>query len=434
MFDQLLRAGSLVLLLCVSLASCSGSGGSSNGGADTTAAETAGPGDSTPGGDSTTHPGDVGDAGGGADIDRPPQAECVLDEECGEGRYCDCWYKCQPDPADMCQEDKNCGSGSYCEPCERVCKPQRELCAPCVPESRCDLLTGICARVGRQCAAANTNVVSHCLDFADGGSYCGKACINNYSCPPGFDCLTLPNTEDPQCVPATQSCGSGSECAEDGDCPWGEVCDPLGLGGANICHPGCREGLCPTGQVCSAFRCQEACHDTDNPCPEGFECIYGLCKIPGSCVDKYDCEEPETYCDPATNLCTPGCLEDFDCKQSGYICELGGCVKQACERNWYCGFGEVCNKDEGECEEAEGPHCDTCDPQEEGACGEGNECINLQDEDGNDLGSFCFVQCQPTELDRCPQGYQCAPLQDQDGNVQNEVCFRDCSKPPVGIQ
>ena len=428
----------LALLLGALLAGCGGSGGSANGaGSDAAAAETVDPGDATPGGDSVPPRGDTtgtaGDSATQQDIHRPPQAECVRDDECGEGRYCDCWYECQPVPADMCLEDANCGFGNYCEPCERICRPQRDLCSPCVPETRCDLSTGLCARVGRQCQAANSNVFSHCLDFADGASYCGKACQG--TCPRGFDCLSLPNMPDKQCVPVTQSCGSGSECETDADCPWGEVCDDIGLAGALICHPGCREdAACPVGTVCSAFRCQDACHDTDNPCPTGQECIDGHCKIPGSCVDKYDCEEPETYCEPATNMCLPGCLEDFDCKRSGYLCELGTCVKQACERNWYCAFGEVCDKDEGECVEAQGPHCDTCDPQQENACGEGNECINLQDEDGNDLGSFCFVQCEPTELDRCPQGYQCAPLQDQDGNVQNEVCFRDCSKPPVGIQ
>ena len=64
----------------------------------------------------------------------------------------------------------------------------------------------------------------------------------------------------------------------------------------------------------------------------------------------------------------------------------------------------------------------------------GNECIGLQDEDGNALGDFCFVQCENVEYagDRCPQGYQCVPLQDQNGATQNEVCFRDCSTPPVG--
>jgi len=432
------RSVLLALFLVAGLVTtaCSGSSGGSGdagGGGDR---DTVGPGadaraDSGPQGD-----GVVGqDQLVAGDIKLPPGAECVHDEDCGDGRFCDCRYQCQANPAARCDRDMNCGSGSYCEPCTRTCQTQLELCQPCLSEARCDLRTGFCEPTGAQCWSANTATPSHCLDYIGGQSYCGLACVSNFGCPQGFECLDVGHGEtQKQCVRFTGDCASGDQCEADNDCPYGEVC-----GVYKVCGRGCDlddPNACPVGQVCSAFRCQAACDDTENPCPAGYECSAedGKCRIPGSCVDWTDCLVPETFCDPATNMCAPGCLEDRDCKRSGYICEAGACEKQACEHNWYCAFEQVCNKESGECEAAQGPYCDTCDPNVENACGEGNECIGLQDEDGNKLGDFCFVQCQPGESDRCPQGYQCAPLQDQNGTVQNEVCFRDCSKPPAGVE
>lgn len=430
-----------VVLLPVLVLAAPACGGSSNGAADTPGgfpgpdtADTAGG-----GGSDTLTPGDAGNGGdglAGSDVKLPPQAECVHDEDCGEGRYCDCRYKCLADPADRCDEDMNCGSGSYCEPCSRTCQPQLDLCQPCLSEARCDLATGFCEPTGAQCWSANAATRSHCVDYASGGSYCGLSCVSSFGCPPGYECLDMGHA-DLQCVrlSATGDCASGDQCESDNECPYGEVC-----GIYKICGRGCDlddPEACPVGQVCSAFRCQAACNDTENPCPEGYECgADGKCRIPGSCVDWSECLVPETYCDPDTHMCAEGCLEDRDCKRSAYECNAAEktCEKKKCQRNWYCAFEQVCNKESGECEAAQGPYCDVCDPNVENACGEGNECISLQDEDGNALGDFCFVQCLPGEFDRCPQGYQCMPLQDQDGNVQNEVCFRDCSKPPAGVE
>ena len=363
----------------------------------------------------------------------PPGAECVLDEHCDDVEYCDCHYECQPRFDSMCFEDSNCDAGFYCEPCGRTCEAQRSPCDPCISENRCDLSTGICERVGQQCESPNANSLSHCLDFGDGHSYCGWACMNNYGCNhlPGFECLELPGIDEGQCVPLLATCGTSSDCETDVDCPYGEICNDY-----KLCASGCQDdGGCPTDQVCSAFRCQEACDDLNNPCAEGWECDEtGHCKIPGSCVDWVDCPTPVTFCDPADNMCKPGCRDDHDCGMSGYVCVDNDCEKQGCEHNWYCAFEQECDFGTGDCVDAVGPYCDTCDPNVENDCGEGNECIGLQDEDGNALGDFCFVQCKNVDYtgDRCPQGYQCAPLQDESGQTQNEVCFRDCSTPPVG--
>ena len=247
-----------LLVLSVACSSGSSSGSDTSGGADAGA----NPSDTTQVQGDTSQP--TGDGVSTEDVVIiPPGAECAIDEHCEDGEYCDCNYDCQPGFDGMCYEDSNCDSGNYCEPCERACQPQRKACDPCLSENRCDLATGLCQRVGQQCYAPNPNTPAHCLDFADGNSYCGYPCINNYGCNhlPGYECLELPGLEGGQCVPLLASCGTGTECEGDGECPYGEICNDYGL-----CAVGCQDDdACPTGEVCSAFRCQEACDDLNNP-------------------------------------------------------------------------------------------------------------------------------------------------------------------------
>jgi hypothetical protein len=136
------------------------------------------------------------------------------------------------------------------------------------------------------------------------------------------------------------------------------------------------------------------------------------------------------------NLCKPGCLEDIDCKTAKQICENKQCVVKPCKAAWSCPFGQMCQNDAGsatlgECYEPEGKYCDPCDGQDVKSCGEGNMCVNFQDEDGNDKGAFCLVGCDLADPDNvCPQGWQCQELEDQDGKKQ-KMCARTCYKPPV---
>ncbi len=381
------------------------------------------------------------DADGGRSADAeaasPPPPECIADSDCPTpGDVCDCFQRCVPGGAGLtCEADRNCGSDHYCDPCLRRCFPQQKLCEPCRSENAWDPATGRVTPVGNQCDLDG----SRCLDYEAGGSFCGLACLSDFGCPVGFTCRTVTGLDMNQCVPLTGDCASPYQCAEDGDCAYGEICNPV----LRQCAPGCTEDQnCPDGQICSGFRCGAPCHDIENPCQTGQICDDdGRCKIPGGCIDWRDCEDLETYCNPLTSLCEAGCLESRDCKRSGYDCNgVGGpgapgrCEPHGCEHNWYCPHSQVCDKTTGECKVPEGPYCATCDPNQEGACGpEENLCVSLQDEDGNDLGSFCFVACSADDYpgDRCPQGYQCMPVEDENGQVTNEVCFRACHVDPV---
>jgi len=371
----------------------------------------------------------AGDDGGSDASPQIPKPECTTDEEClGTNKICDCMGRCVEAGTKACEEDKNCGGGKYCDPCVGWCFPQGTLCSPCKSENTCNPITGQCMPTGTQCEIEG----SHCLDFVSGGSFCGRACLSNAGCPAGFVCedLSAFGMEYSQCIPASSTtCQSLGECEKDTDCEFSFICNQ-----DKACVKGCTmDTECPNGTVCSSFRCQPACDAVNNPCPEGQECKDGRCMIPGGCVDYFDCPAPETYCNPDTHMCSPGCLNDIDCKSGGKECIDGKCEQKGCNANYWCNFGQVCTLETGECVVPPEPFCKAgCQKDEE--CGpEPSKCAELQDENGQSLGKFCFPKCYSDPNNKCPQGYQCVQLVDENGASQGEVCARACNKDPVGF-
>jgi hypothetical protein len=381
------------------------------------------------GGDAVSNPADLVRSDGTPDTaPQAPKIECTSDEECfAENHICNCFGKCVPAGFKECEADKNCGGKAYCDPCVNMCYDKGVLCDPCNSENYCNPLTGECMPVGNQCEVEGT----HCLDYVSGGSYCGRSCLSNAGCPPGYTCQDLIafGMDYMQCVPDSGRCDTLGNCEEDFDCEFGFICNPQ-----HQCVKGCEEdNECPNDMVCSGFRCSEACDPVNNPCPEGQECNEGRCMIPGGCIDAYDCPVPETFCNPLTNMCEDGCLQDVDCKQAVKECDNGTCVDKACTANYWCSFGLVCDLEAGDCVEPPEPFCEPgC--EEDAECGpEGSMCLELQDEDGNSQGKFCFPTCYTDPDNLCPQGYQCTEVTDQDGAVQGTVCARTCYKDPVGF-
>ncbi len=356
---------------------------------------------------------DSTDSGTGGE---PAYEKCDVSSDCEPDRICDCIGRCVPPGLPeiaTCSEDKNCGSGNYCDVCAGVCRVKKSLCESCESANEC-------------------TDDGACQDFAAGGRYCLRGCVSDIGCPqPGFSCRTLPGAEFSQCVPDDGVCVEPVACTLDTECELGTICEQ------GQCRPGCMgDDVCPNGTVCQLFRCVAACSESA-PCPLGQECAAdGHCRIPGGCVQPADCPEPETFCDLSTNMCSPGCQADFDCKSSGKECIAGACEDKGCAANYFCAFGEVCALSSGLCEQAEGPHCEAgCDAQSASACGgQPNRCLELQDQDGNSQGSFCFVACGPDPSNPCPQGYACQELTNQDGQVESELCFRDCTNTPLSRQ
>ena len=331
---------------------------------------------------------------------------CSSDDDC-EGERVKC-NPCQGICTEIaCLSDTNCAVNEYCDTeCTFQCYVMKELCAECRRDEEC----------GRR--------GDLCLDYSTGGRFCGLECATVADCGVGFECVSV--GESKQCVARSRICEEPGECEEDEDCPRTEIC-----AASLACVPGCNDdGACAGDQVCVQARCTDPCTSNEE-CPEGRECIDGKCKVPGGCMTSRDCPEPQTYCDPNTLMCVPGCLVDDDCMDATLECESNSCVPRGCSGNYSCGFGQVCNFETELCEEAEGPYCEECDPQDDTACGgPPNLCANFQDEDGNDLGAFCLVQCEADPENACPQGYACEELQDQNGQIQR-LCFRACWRPPV---
>lgn len=399
----------VVATLVLGCNNTSGGGGNGQTGVDG-GTTTAGP------GDATTPPLGDGSGTGGTDGGVLPTPEkCTSADDCDAAKpICDCIGRCVPAgiaEIPSCTADKNCGSENYCDVCAAVCRPLKTLCEPCE-------------------AAGECQDDGACIDFQAGGRFCLRACVADPGCPqPGFRCEQVAGQSQKQCVPLSGVCSQPTLCGGDVDCEFGAICSDT----AGKCVPGCpSDDVCPTGQVCSAFRCSPACSD-ESPCPEGQECDdKGHCKLPGGCLEPADCLEPETYCDPQENLCKEGCLQDFDCKSSAKECLAGSCADKGCTANYYCAFGEVCELETGTCKMAEGPYCEPgCDPQSEASCGgEPNLCLSLQDDEGNELGDFCFVACGPDPANACPQGYACQELEHPEKGVFH-LCFRDCTYDPL---
>ncbi len=61
------------------------------------------------------------------------------------------------------------------------------ICNPCVIDADC-ILEG-----------------ARCVELGDGGTYCGKGCVESGECPPGYDCVPFDGGSN-QCVPASGSC------------------------------------------------------------------------------------------------------------------------------------------------------------------------------------------------------------------------------------
>ncbi len=297
----------------------------------------------------------------------------------------------------------------------------------CHPETKqCELYSGDCGACIEDYECARDGV---CVDFELGGRGCLRPCISDIGCPRCFACEDVLGGDESHCVPRTASCEKPCACEEDLDCPAGEKCSVA----HGDCVPGCDEdGGCAGESVCVNARCVPPCSGAED-CPAPAVCQDGHCTIPGGCVTSRDCPDPGTYCDALLHRCVAGCQRDADCGLASLVCEEGTCVEKGCEFHYQCGHGQVCR--DAACEDAGGFYCAECDPNVEGSCGDAaNKCVHLVDEEGNDLGDFCFVVCDDADpAGPCPQGYQCTEAELEEGQP-GRYCIRACHRQPVGVE
>ena len=325
---------------------------------------------------------------------------------------------CLQPGAGECDENSECGSDFYCDTCLRKCLTPRKVCEPCTLNGQCDL----------------ADQGSLCLPYASGGTYCGRACIGDAGCPKGYSCKAVEGSDVKQCLPKAGDCAPASgACKTDADCPFTTIC----AADYGQCLKGCSgDNECPSGKVCSLFRCVDPCSSDADCVSQSAEakCVDKRCVIPGGCIGPADCVEKATFCDEEDNKCKPGCKTDFDCKEFGKKCEAGTCVTKGCVENWECAFGQVCNPGTGKCVVPPEPYCGACDAQDQEvkACGgKPAFCVGLKDENDKEVGDFCFLPCKSDPAGPCPQGYQCQDIKDQNGASQGTYCVRQCWVNPV---
>lgn len=199
-----------------------------------------------------------------------------------------------------------------------------------------------------------------CVELAESGERCLRACDGNADCPSGFRCRAheVPGVGSKLCIPQFGEC---VDCIFDGTCGETGCCDfrtgecigcrsdcdfcffDFQCGAGRRCAfevpgdvPGrclaeCPDGGCePEGfftcqqdalgrPVCWPMAiCPEAC-PADRPWvdPETFDCV--------ACVHPWHCENPLS-CDPETHRCVSDA-----CVPPGRICEEGGGCQQCCE-------------------------------------------------------------------------------------------------------
>lgn len=149
--------------------------------------------------------------------------------------------------------------------------------------------------------------------------------------------------------------------------------------------------------------------DEETACSFGQVCVEGQC-VTKSCATSAQCPMEHT-CDDGT--CTAGCGDESDCYPGDTCGENGTCEAKACrETHLDCGFKEFCNEFSGECYDAGGYYCKTCNDDND-CGGNGNYCY----------GGFCGVTCE-VDTD-CPSGFQCYAFSDGLG-VQFYQCYTAC--------
>ncbi|MCP4503787.1 MAG: hypothetical protein GY822_28000 [Deltaproteobacteria bacterium] len=229
--------------------------------------------------------------------------------------------------------------------------------------------------------------------------------------------------------------GSSERCTtvDDARCADGQICDvDEGYCTCNPDVPG--NNGCSVDEICNAERrCQirPGCLTNDD-CENssGEASAEQFCDVTtGTCLLKLYCQAgdddvcctKDTHC-PYAHICNAlegrcilGCNDDGDCLLGqGCVKEaigtIGQCQAGRCTANNQCGYGELCNLEDGFCVyDARGPICQGCsggvasDDCEEPA----NYCLT-DSSDPTRSSEFCGVDCSQGQP--CPFGYSCSDV------------------------
>lgn len=359
---------------------------------------------------------------------------------------CNSGETCNPDTGrceggDLCA-DVTCESGESCNPANGQC----EAAGPCA-EVTCENATDVCVDgVCRdRCELANCNVDESCEATT---GVCTKRCETNTKptgksqCPTGQVC----DPADGTCKSTGPNVDVGAACETAGDCGDSTVAicgTQLGNGAAvpgGYCMSPCGQGnpVCPSGSVCLGNAPNQACYAScagDKDCRGlPYRCVsetetVNVCWLVGFCdkENPADCGYAGEDCKAAGDCMTGArCIPEIGNGYTGFdggMCMWEAVANEDCPPNttrlaqvcWTkctaglvdeCGYNEFClegacipradifiqrdptKRFPGACVADADCKMAMCTPQETGACGEGQPCVN----------GFCKT------ADRCAEG------------------------------
>jgi hypothetical protein len=299
----------------------------------------------------------------------------------GNGGGCDpelCPGGSDCEPA-VCQDElctlKSAPIGAACDdggnPDAHVCNGDGK-CVECNDNGDC---TG-----GKSCSQS-TCVPMHCLNMTIDGGETGVDCggPDCAQCPNGQGCGTAADCQSGFCSGnVCQPCGSDGDCAPNGYCDAGMICQPKKPDGDLCAQPKqcvsslCTEGVCcnsPCAGVCESCLASLNINAVNGACgpvgasdPQGecqqdpANCTTGACTgLNAACAatqTNADCRPAAGPCDPAeqcdgSNVGCPADVQLMDGAScgAGLVCASGSCLTaqgQACVSSPECAFSLPC--------------------------------------------------------------------------------------------
>lgn len=256
---------------------------------------------------------------------------CASNRDCGESGFVCVSGACVASGAPAeCVGDQDCEVGAYCDPGTRMCRVKAVTgCtddSQCGPDQRCNTLTQVCNDLPRSCGEGGTcptgrycepqtNACVQCLTV----EHCGaeQLCQDNVCV--DEDKPTMPGgcTSDAMCSPPLTICQDemcSLGCGQPGGrtCMGSEVCDTSKGRCVTIEGPCMMDSDCtPPMTVCETGQCIPGCGQIGGvQCPGGQQCNpnSGRCQAGGViCLSDDDCNAPMTICNLFSGVCDPGC-------------------------------------------------------------------------------------------------------------------------------
>jgi hypothetical protein len=368
-----------------------------------------------------------------------PGCPCTTGDECDTGKCLD-----TPDGhacAATCV-DAGCPAGFVCkslggsDPLNYCVISHLSQCAPCSTNKDCQT-QGV------------TDAL--CLDYGDGGHFCGGACGSDADCSVGYGCVDVPDPAGggkvKQCKKTNGQCecsvwaktaGTTTMCSATnaiGSCSGSRACAPAGLTGCSAKTPA-----------------PESCNNQDDDCNGAIDDlpVDATCAVSndlGTCLGQQVCQGGVGSCIGAKTPKAEDCNgEDDNCDGStdeGFSFSGLG-IGSACGTGACAGGSVVCASfQSATCSTAVNASVETCNgiddncdgSSDEGTCSDGNPCTADLCNGGSSACQHLAVEAACDDGDPCTLADACSsttcigtPSACDDGNP----CTTDTCDPKTG--